>query len=111
MYFPAFGVLFDTFRKAKTSLFFFFIMVLVLMTGFVFAAIMLFGLNELTYCNFASAATSLFRMLNGEFRYALLYKSNKSSALIFFFCYIVMFFLILQNLLLTIVVSVYDSLR
>ena len=43
MYFPSFGVLFDTIRKAKGDLFFFFIMCGVFLVSFMISGNILFG--------------------------------------------------------------------
>lgn len=111
MYFPAFGVLFDTFRHAKIDLFFFFTLVIVFLVGFMVCSNLLFGLQEISYSNVSKATMSLIRMTFTDFRYKVLRAANKKVALIFFMCYIVFIFLILLNLLLAVVISFFDGLR
>ena len=111
IFFPSFGVLFDTFRRAKTELFYFFTMSIVFLVGFLFAGNSLFGSKNVDYKDLGTSLMSLFRMLVGEFKYKTLYAANPDVAILFFIIYVVFFFIILLNLLLTIVIKVYDSLR
>ncbi|CDW82453.1 polycystic kidney disease 2-like 1 protein [Stylonychia lemnae] len=111
IFFPSFGVLFDTFRRAKSELFYFFTMSIVFLIGFLFAGNSLFGSLNADYKDLGTSMMSLFRMLVGEFKYKSLQASNPEASILFFIIYVVFFFIILLNLLLTIVIKVYDSLR
>ena len=73
IYFPAFGVLFDTFRRAKIQLFFFVIMCAVFMVAFMFAGNILFGPQLGDYMSIGRSFMSLFQMLVGDYRYKTLY--------------------------------------
>eukprot|EP00347_Sterkiella_histriomuscorum_P006429 403352809 len=111
IFFPSFGVLFDTFRRAKQQLFYFFTMSLTFLVGFLFAGNSLFGSQLTDYRDVGTSMMSLFRMLVGEFKFRSLERANPELAIVFFIIFVVFFFIILLNLLLTIVCEVYDSLR
>lgn len=75
-YLPVFGILFDTFRTGKADLISFFIMSSFCMMAFTFSSNYMFGFHEVSYSNPSKAAMSLFRIVNGDFRYNVLYQSN-----------------------------------
>lgn len=67
LYFPAFGLLFDTIKKAKTNLAFTIIMFGMFLMAYMFGGNILFGNKCELFSTVGSSGTSLFRMLFGEF--------------------------------------------
>lgn len=111
IYFPAFGILFDTIRKSKYNIFFFIILFIVFYLGFLFAGNMFFGYQMYEYRNIEESALTQFRMICGDFLYSNMQQSNYFMAPFFFIVYVFCFFITLLNLFLTIVMEVYDALR
>eukprot|EP00347_Sterkiella_histriomuscorum_P005839 403355073 len=95
--FPAFGVLFDTIRRAKIDLIYFFIFVLILGISAMVCGIGFFGQEEARFYNPNAAIMTLFQMMFGKFYYSEMAQANQSVAPLFFIPYILLFYFIIIN--------------
>ena len=111
LYFPAFGLLFDTLIKAKDNLILFMIIYIVFIMAFMFTGNNLFGNHAVMFSTVGNSGVSLYRMLFGDFFIADITKANKHFAMPFFFLYVLGGFFVMINVLIAILATTYDALR
>ena len=112
VYFPAYGVLFDTIKKSKNNAISFFIMSLVLSMGFIIMGNLCFGAWSPDYLTLSDSALSLFFILMGQPQasFSDIHVFNPVAAL-YFFPAAILFQIILINIFLTLVIKEHDRIR
>eukprot|EP00347_Sterkiella_histriomuscorum_P016539 403352808 len=113
VYFPAFGVLFDTIKKSKNNALSFFIMSIILSFGFIIAGMIMFGNWIENYNSIQNSSMSLFfiMMTQAQTEYTQLEESNAIGAPLYFYPAAIMFQIILINMFLTLILTVYEGIR
>ncbi|CDW82454.1 ryanodine-inositol-triphosphate receptor ca2 channel (rir-) family protein [Stylonychia lemnae] len=113
VYFPAFGVLFDTIKKSKNNALSFFIMSMILSFGFIIAGMIMFGNQLLNYNSIENSALSLFfiMMTQAQTEYTDMEMTNPVGAPLYFFPCAVLFQIILINMFMTLIITIYDGIR
>lgn len=109
--YPSFGVLFETIRGAKSDIFYFGLITMTLLFGFVFMGNLVFGIAMKDYATISESMLTLFIMILGEVDFLNLYNENTDISPIFFIVFNVLFVLILINMFLAIVMATYIDLR
>src|SRR4051812_8374190 len=94
LYFPAFGVLFHTIRMTINTAFSFFIVLIIVLTGFFLAGHLWFGYLDENFNTIGMSALSVFFVILNQSNYDNLQSSNPTSAPLYFFPVNIVFYLI-----------------
>jgi len=98
-----------TLQQAVKDLLTFFIMMIVLFTGFVVVALNIFGANAEGYRDPVTSLGTLFLILLGEFDYEEMSSVSALWALVFFLIYVLVMFFIVLNIFLAILNDAYTT--
>ena len=110
--FSSFGILFDTMLAAKTDIFNFLTITMILLMGYTFMAILAFGRGLVFFATMQSSFRKLFDANFGQSAiFDQVYEVNGDLSAIFLISYLIIFYFIMRNAFLAIIISTYQSLR
>lgn len=105
------NMLSKTLYSSREDTFFFLVIFVILIFGFVFLSYISFGWIIEDYSSIGSAVRSCFSITIGDFDYDDLSNANGGMAAIFFFPFNILFVFILTNIFLAIINEAYESNR
>jgi hypothetical protein len=101
----------DTMSAAMVDIFYFLIMLVVILMGFVFMAYLSFGHTLEHYKTISDSFITCFAMMIGEFDYGELLTADEAMAYFFFFFYMLFFSFILLNIFIAILERAYTKVK
>lgn len=101
----------NTISEALVDLYFFIIMLITLMFGFVFMSYLAFGTHAESFSEITKSLITCFEMLVGTFDYEEMSNANPGIAPLFFILYLLMFVFVLLNIFVAILERAYSIVK
>jgi hypothetical protein len=101
----------NTIGAAVVDLYYYIIMLVSLLFGFVFLAYIAFGPHSANFSTISKSLITCFEMLIGEFDYAEMHNANPELAPFFFVLYLVLFVFIILNIFIAILKRSYSIVK
>lgn len=101
----------DTMKAAIVDIFYFLIMIVIILLGFVFFAYLSFGHTLLNYSNVENSFMHCFSMIIGEFSFEELNEADDVMSYLFFYIFMVFFTFILLNIFIAILERAYTRVK